>query len=216
LNLIWEERMIKDNVIKVAIVDDHKILTEGLKSLIEESNTAKVVGVAHSAAELRQSLGFWKPDVLLMDVGLPDVNGVDLCQEVKTDFPEIRVLALTTHNEYTVVRQMLDRGASGYLVKNAMAEEVLAGIQAVAAGETFLSHEIDVLMKRPSANNIWLSDRERELLRLISEGLTNNEIADQIFLSPETIKGYRKNLLLKLGAKNTAVLVKMAMEQKFI
>lgn len=97
-----------------------------------------------------------------------------------------------------------------------MADEVLAGIKAVAAGETFLCHEIDLLMKKPASKNIWLSQRERELLRLICEGLTNGEIAEQIFLSPETIKGYRKNLLLKLGAKNTAVLVKMAFEQKLI
>ena len=203
-------------MINVAIVDDHKILTEGLKALIEEAGIAKVIGVAHSAAECRLSLGFWKPDVLLLDVGLPDISGVDFCKEIKAQFPAVKVLALTTHNEYTIVRQMLDNGASGYLIKNSMAEEVLAGIQAVASGETFLCHEVDLLMKRPSEKNIWLSPRERELLRLISEGLTNGEIADQIFLSPETIKGYRKNLLLKLGAKNTAVLVKMAVEQKLI
>ncbi len=203
-------------MIKVAIVDDHKILTEGLESLITESGIAIVVGVAHSAAECRLSLGFWKPDVLLLDVGLPDISGLDFCKEIKEEFPVIKVLALTTHSEYTVVRQMLDNGASGYLIKNAMAEEVLAGIKAVAAGETFLCHEIDLLMKRPSEKNIWLSPRERELLRLISEGFTNTEIADQIFLSPETIRGYRKNLLLKLGAKNTAVLVKIAVEQKLI
>ena len=203
-------------MINVAIVDDHRILTEGLQSLIAESAIAKVVGVAHSAAACRLSLAFWKPDVLLLDVGLPDISGVDFCKEIKEQFPDIKVLALTTHSEYTVVRQMLDNGASGYLIKNAMADEVMAGIEAVAAGETFLCHEIDLLMKRPAEKNVWLSPRERELLLLISEGLTNAEIAEQIFLSPETIRGYRKNLLLKLGAKNTAVLVKMAIEQKLI
>ncbi|MBD1425077.1 response regulator [Sphingobacterium arenae] len=203
-------------MINVAIVDDHKILTEGLQSLIQDSGIAQVVGVAHSATECRLSLGFWKPDILLLDVGLPDTSGLDFCKEIKEQFPKIKVLALTTHNEYAIVRQMLDNGASGYLIKNAMADEVLMGIEVVAAGGTFLCHEIDLLMKRPSEKNIWLSPRERELLRLISEGLTNTEIADQIFLSPETIRGYRKNLLLKLGAKNTAVLVKMAIEQKLI
>lgn len=203
-------------MIKVVIVDDHKILTEGLRGLIAESALATVIGVAHSAAECWSSIGFWKPDVLLLDVNLPDRSGVDLCKELKERFPEIKILALTTHNEYTIVRQMMDNGASGYLIKNAMADEVLAGIKAVAAGEIFLCHEIDLLMKRPSEKNIWLTPRERELLKLISEGLTNGEIGDKIFLSPETIKGYRKNLLLKLGAKNTAVLVKMAIEQKLI
>lgn len=203
-------------MIKVAIVDDHKILTEGLQSLITGSKIAAIVGVAHSANECRLSLGFWKPDVLLLDVGLPDISGLEFCKEIKEQFPEIKVLALTTHNEYAIVRQMLDNGASGYLIKNAMADEVLAGIETVVSGEIFLCHEINLLMKRPSEKNIWLSERERELLRLISEGLTNPEIAEQIFLSPETIRGYRKNLLLKLGAKNTAVLVKMAIEQKLI
>lgn len=203
-------------MINVAIVDDHKILTDGLKSLIEESGVGRVVGVAHSAAECRNSIGFWKPDVVLLDVGLPDINGVDFCRELKERFPELKVLALTTHNEYSVVRQMLESGASGYLIKNAMTEEVLAGIQAVANGETFLCHEIDVLMKRPKETQLWLSQREREMLKLVAEGLTNVEIAERIFLSPETIKSYRKNLLLKLDAKNTAVLVRIALEQKLI
>ncbi|NGM63178.1 response regulator transcription factor [Sphingobacterium sp. SGG-5] len=203
-------------MIKVAIVDDHKILTEGLQGLITDSGLATVVGVAHSAGQCRLSIGFWKPDVLLLDVGLPDISGIDFCKELKQEFPDIAILALTTHDEYSVVRQMLDNGASGYVIKNALPDEILAGIEAVAAGQTFLCHEIDLLMKRPSGKNIWLTERERELLRLVSEGLTNGEIADKIFLSPETIKGYRKNLLLKLGAKNTAVLVKMAFEQKLI
>lgn len=203
-------------MINVTIVDDHKILTDGLKSLIEESGVGRVVGVAHSAAECRNSIGFWKPDVVLLDVGLPDINGVDFCRELKEVFLELKVLALTTHNEYSVVRQMLESGASGYLIKNAMTEEVLAGIQAVANGETFLCHEIDVLMKRPKETQLWLSQREREMLKLVAEGLTNLEIAERIFLSPETIKSYRKNLLLKLDAKNTAVLVRIALEQKLI
>lgn len=203
-------------MIKVAIVDDHKILTDGLQGLIENSGTAHVVGIAHSAAQCRDFINFWKPDVLLMDVGLPDRNGVDLCKEIKTQHPDIKVLALTTHNEYSIVRQMLDNGASGYLIKNAMTEEVIAGIEAVANGEIFLCHEIDILMNRPKENHIWLSDREREMLKLVAEGLTNGEIAERIFLSPETIKSYRKNLLLKLDAKNTAVLVRIAIEQKLI
>lgn len=202
--------------LKIAIVDDHKILVEGLRNLITESGIARVVGVAHTAQECRQSIGFWRPDVLMLDVGLPDTNGIDFCKELKVQRPELKILALTTHNEYSIVRQMLDNGASGYLIKNAMASEVLTGIKAVAAGEVFLSHEVDLLMKKSFEKAIWLTERERELLKLVTEGYTNIEIADKIFLSPETIKGYRKNLLLKLGAKNTAVLVKMAIEQKLI
>ncbi len=214
---MWNWNLTKmDNMIKVGIVDDHKILTEGLKGLIDGSGIARVVGVAHTAAECRLSLGFWKPEVVLLDVNLPDINGVDFCKELTAEYPQIRVLALTTHNEYSIVRRMLDNGASGYLIKNAMTEEVMAGIRAVAAGETFLSHEVDVLLKRSPEKNTWLTPRERELLKLITDGLTNGEIAEQIFLSPETIKSYRKNLLLKLDAKNTAVLVRKALELKLI
>lgn|SRR5690606_191465 len=202
--------------IKVGIVDDHKILTEGLNSLVEESDFAQVVGVAHSAQQCRDRIAFWHPDVLLLDVSLPDLSGIDFCKELTTNYPDLKVLALTSHNEYAVVKQMLINGASGYLVKNAMSAEVLAGIKAVYSGEKFLSHEIDLLLKRQSPKAIWLTDRERELLKLVAEGYTNIEIADKIYLSPETIKGYRKNLLLKLGAKNTAVLVRMAFEQKLI
>lgn len=203
-------------MIRVAIVDDHKILVEGLNSLITESGIAKVVGVAHSAQECRLSIPFWKVDVLLLDVGLPDMSGLDYCKELKEQFPDLKILALTTHNEYSIVRQMLDNGASGYLIKNSMGIEVLEGIKVVAEGNIFLCHEVDLLMKKPLKEVVWLTQREKELLRLVTEGYTNTEIADKIFLSPETIKGYRKNLLLKLGAKNTAVLVKMAIEQKLI
>lgn len=212
-NLNWP-RM--EGSIEVVIVDDHKILTEGLKGLIDGSGIARVVGMAHTAAQCRLSIGFWNPQVLLLDVNLPDGNGVDFCKELKERYPDLAVLALTTHKEYSIVRQMLDNGASGYLIKNAMSEEVLAGIRAVARGETFLSHEVDVLLKRSPESNIWLTPRERELLELIAEGLTNAEIAERIYLSPETIKSYRKNLLLKLDAKNTAVLVRKALEMKLI
>ncbi len=203
-------------MISVAIVDDHKILVEGLNSLITESGIAKVVGIAHSAQECRLSIPFWKVDVLLLDVSLPDMSGLDYCKELKEQFPDLKIMALTTHNEYSIVRQMLENGASGYLIKNSMGIEVLEGIKVVAKGNIFLSHEVDLLMKKPLKEVVWLTQREKELLRLVMEGYTNTEIADKIFLSPETIKGYRKNLLLKLGAKNTAVLVKMAIEQKLI
>ena len=203
-------------MIRVAIVDDHKILTDGLQKLIDESGFAQVVGIAHTAAQCRDAIATWGPQVLLLDVGLPDGNGIDLCKELKTRFPELNILALTMHNEYSIIRQMLESGASGYLIKNAMTEEVLDGIETVSRGEQFLCHEANVLMKRPKESQLWLSQREREVLQLVAEGYTNAEIGDRIFLSSETIKSYRKNLLLKLDAKNTAALVRIALEQKLI
>jgi len=204
------------NNIKVALVDDHKMLVEGLKNMINECIHIHVVGVAHNAEDCRSSLPFWKPDVLMLDIGLPDKNGLDFCKELKENYPDLKILALTSHNEFAMIKQMLDNGASGYLVKNADTREVIEGIETVYAGDIFLSHEVDLLIKRRSDNAVWLTDRERELLKLVSEGYTNAEIGEKIFLSPETVRGYRKNLLFKLDAKNTAVLVKIALEQKLI
>ncbi|MDD4776718.1 MAG: response regulator transcription factor [Fermentimonas sp.] len=202
--------------IRVVIVDDHKMLVEGLRDIINETEVIEIVGVAHDAENCRKYLSSWKPDVLMLDIGLPDISGIDFCKELKNNYPHLKILALTSHNEYAMVKQMLDNGASGYLVKNAESREVIEGIKTVYNGDTFLSHEVDLLMKKRSENAIWLTDRERELLKLVSEGYTNAEIADKIFLSPETVRGYRKNLLYKLEAKNTAVLVKIAMEQRLI
>ncbi len=203
-------------LIRVAIVDDHKVLVEGLNRLINDSGTARVVGVGHSARECRELLRGELPDVLLLDIELPDGNGVDLCAELCLTYPGLKVLALTSYSEYPVIRRMLESGALGYVLKNAMAEEIYEGIETVASGERFLCHEVDLLLRHKESDEIWLSPSEQRLLRLIVDGLTNPEIADKLCLSPATVKGYRQNLLLKLGAKNTSVLVGMAIKQKLV
>ena len=203
-------------MIKVQIVDDHRLLIEGLKKIIEESEVARVINIAYTGKNCLDQLKFEQPDVLLLDINLPDYDGPELCVEIKQLYPALPILALTTHREYAMVRRMLESGANGYVVKNAMCEEIMLGIETVARGEQFLCDEVDLLIRRRADNNVWLTKRENELLKLIVEGYTNPEIAEKIFLSPETIKGYRKNLLLKLGVKNTVALVKMALEQKLI
>jgi len=172
--------------------------------------------MAYNAQECRYHLQFGLPDVLMLDINLPDGNGVELCKEFKALYPDLKILALTTYNEYSIVRQMLDNGALGYVLKNAMAEEVIEGVRTVAEGKKFLCHEVDVLMKKQSNTDIWLTPREQEMLKLIVAGNTNTEIAEKTSLSPETIKGYRKNLLLKLDVKNTAMLVKKAIDEKWV
>ncbi len=203
-------------MITVHITDDHKMLVEGLCSSINESGTATVSGTSHSLAECRNALAFETPDVLLLDLNLPDGSGIDFCAEVKQKYPNIKVLVLTTHDEYSVARRVLDNGASGYILKNALSEEVIAGIEAVMDGETFLCDQIDILMRKRTEQPVWLTTREQELLRLIVDGYTNQEIADKVFLSVETIKTYRKNLILKLGAKNSMMLVRIAIEKKLL
>ncbi|MDR2293434.1 MAG: response regulator transcription factor [Prevotellaceae bacterium] len=203
-------------MITVHITDDHRMLVEGLTLSINESNIAKVTGISSSLAQCRTALDAEIPDVLLLDINLPDGSGVDFCTEIKQKYPNLKVLILTAHNEYSIAKRVMHNGASGYILKNALSEEVITGIETVMSGQIFLCDEIDVLMKKRSENSIWLTVREQELLRLIIDGYTNQEIADKMFLSIETIKTYRKNLLLKLGARNSMVMVKIALEQKLI
>lgn len=203
-------------MIPVAIIDDHVLFVDGLKKIINESEHLQVSGIAHNGKDGLRMLQNEMPEVLLLDINLPDTDGIALCVQLKLKYPSLKILALTSYSEYTMVRRMMESGASGYILKNALAEEMLEGIETVAAGGTFLCHEVDLLMKKPSANSVWLTPRERELLRLIVDGYTNHEIAEKIFLGVETVNSYRKNLLFKLDARNTAVLVKMAIEQKLI
>lgn len=203
-------------MITVQIVDDHRILVDGLKKLIDDSDTAKVLSVAYTAKECLEGLRLEQPDVILLDINLPDSNGIELCKEIKKRYPNIKIVALTSYTEYAMVREMLENGANGYVIKNAMPEEILESLKVVTSGGVFLCEEIDMLMRRRDFNPIWLTPREKELLRHIVNGHTNPEIADKMCLGVETVNSYRKNLLFKLNARNTAVLVKMALEQKLI
>ena len=203
-------------MINVIIVDDHKVVVEGLEHLINESGIAQVTGKAYSAVECWELLAKNQADVLLLDISLPDGNGIDLCPKIKAQHPDLKILMLTSYSEISIVMRVLEDGASGYILKNAMAEEIIEGIRIVASGERFLCEEVDILLKKQKIQPIRLSRREQELLRHIVAGHSNSEIADKMFLGYETIKSYRKNLILKLDAHNTAQLVKIAIEQKLI
>ena len=207
---------LNSQLIKVAIVDDHKAVAEGFERLINESNTAQVIGKAYSVAGCWELLATQQPDVLLLDISLPDGNGIDLCPEIKVHYPDLKILMLTSYSELSIIMRVLKDGASGYILKNAMAEEIIEGIRVVASGEQFLCEEVDILLKKQENHLVRLSRREQELLRLIVAGHSNSEIADSMCLGYETIKSYRKNLILKLNAHNTAQLVKIAVEQKLV
>ena len=202
--------------IRVALVDDHKAFVEGMSRLINDSGIAHVIWAGYSAGDCRRQLCNDVPDVLLLDIQLRDGNGVDLCAELTKKYPDLKILALTSYEVYPVVRRMLESGAKGYILKNAMAEEIYEGIETVAAGQQFLCHEVDVMLKHKSNDALWLSPGEQRLLKLIVEGYTNSEIADILHLGQKTIKSYRQNLLVKLDAKNTAKLVSMAIEQQLV
>jgi DNA-binding NarL/FixJ family response regulator len=200
----------------ILIVDDHPIVANSLANIISASNVGIVAGIVGTAKDCFEIIANKKINLVLLDINLPDGSGVDICKSIVSKYPSIKVLAITSFKEYTIIRKILENGASGYILKNAMPEEILEGIESVLKGEIFLCHEVDVLMKRKDDQKIFLTPRETELLKLVCDGYTNPEIAEKLFLGVETINSYRKNLLFKLNARNTAVLVKLAMEQKLI
>ena len=203
-------------LIKVAIVDDHKVVAEGFERLISESGVAQVTGKAYSAAGCWELLAKQPADVLLLDISLPDGNGIDLCPQIKARYPTLNILMLTSYSELSIIMRVLEDGASGYILKNAMIEEIIEGICAVVSGEQFICEEVNVLLRKRESHPVRLSRREQELLSLIVAGQSNSEIADSMCLGYETIKSYRKNLILKLNAHNTAQLVKIAIERKLV
>ncbi len=154
--------------------------------------------------------------MLLLDVSLPDGNGIDILPEIGRSWPEVRVLMLTSYAEASVVARAMSQGAAGYILKNSLSEEILEGIRVVASGERFLCDEAEALIEQETVEPIPLTRREREVLELIVEGYTCREISEKIFLSYDTVHDYYKYLRLKLGASNTATLVRKAIEQKWI
>jgi DNA-binding NarL/FixJ family response regulator len=199
-------------LIRIAIIDDHKIVADGFERLINESGMAQVTGKAYSVDGCMRLLMKEQADVLLLDINLPDGNGIELCSQIKSKYPGIKILMLTSYSELSVIMRALENGASGYILKSSMTEEIIEGIRTVSSGKCFLCDEVDVLMKSPDNRAVRLSRREQELLRLIVAGHPNSEIARLMCLGYETIKSYRKNIILKLDAHNTAALVRAAIE----
>lgn len=204
-------------MVDIQIVDDHRMVVDSLGKLINESEIARVGNVYYDLASCREGLAKGLPDILLLDIGLPDGDGVDFCAEIKKQYPELKIIMLTSYKEFSIAKRALHNGALGYILKNAESEEMLMGIETVSQGELFLCDEIDILLKEKVNDDIiWLSDREKEILKYVADGYTTNEIADLIFRDSETVKFFRKNLLIKLNARNVAELIKKAYEMKLI
>ncbi|MDR2848035.1 MAG: response regulator transcription factor [Bacteroidales bacterium] len=204
-------------MINLQIVDDHKMVVESLSQLINESGIATVTDVYYTLESCRLGLAKALPDVLLLDIGLPDGDGIDFCAEIKKAYLSLKIIMLTSYKEFSIAKRALHNGALGYILKNAESEEMLAGIKAVSCGETFLCEEIDLLLKdKGNKKIVWLSNREQEILKHIAAGYTTHEIADIINRDVETVRTYRRNLLIKLDAKNTAEVVKKGFEMKLV
>jgi DNA-binding NarL/FixJ family response regulator len=202
---------------KVFIVDDHYMVIEGIRSLLQHEKDIDWVGHATNASSCHAFLDQQLPDVILMDINLPDKSGIDLCKEVREKYPAVFIIGLSTFNQQSFIQKMMDNGASGYVLKNATREELMEAIVAAAKGKIYLSDEASKTLHKTSTTDIpVLTRREKEVLLLIADGLTNVEVAEKLFISSTTVDTHRKNLLSKFDAKNTASLVKLAMQYQLI
>jgi len=215
-------------MIRVFLVDDHPIVRDGIRSLLEREPALQVVGTAGNGQELLDQLLTVPADLVLMDVNMPVLDGYATALRLREEYPDVRVLALSMQAEELYIGRLLEAGARGYLLKSAGKEEILHAIRQVMDDKLFLCSEIGLAMlhkvlhwngggaaETPKKNDL-LSKREMEVLQLIAEGLTNAEIADRLFTSKRTVETHRQNLLEKTQAKNTAALVKMALSDGLI
>lgn len=206
-------------MITLYIVDDHAVVIEGIYSLLQKEKEIDIAGYASNAANCLEYLTARTADVILMDISLPDMNGVDLCKIIKQKYPGIMVLALSTFNQGTYIRKMMENGASGYLLKNAAKEEIIEAIKMVTKGKTYLSFDAAITLKSAEQRLQTippLTKREKEVLQHIVQGLTNLQIAEKLFISIDTVDSHRKNLHSKLNVNNTALLVRFAIENDLL
>lgn len=198
------------------IADDHRVVAEGLSQLITRSGDFQVVAMTTTLKETTELLARLKPQVLLLDVALPDGDGIDAIPQLRVLLPNLRIIVLTMFAEASVIHRALQIGADGYLFKSASADELFVAIKAVASGTQFLCDEARQILCDEKETPATLTMREREILVLVSEGCTMKEIADRLCLGFETVHSYMKILRHKLRCHNTATLVRTAIEQHWI
>lgn len=202
---------------KVFIVDDHFLVIEGIKSMLQDEDGVIVQGHAYNAEACLTFLQHHQPDVILMDINLTDMSGIDLCKQVCEKYPSICIIGLSSYKQLSFITKMLNNGALGYLLKNATKQEMLAAIDTVMQGKQYLSIEASEMVKSTATDDLpVLTRREAEVLQLIANGLTNAEMAAQLFVSPTTIDTHRKHLLEKFHARNTAILIRRAIDMNFV
>lgn len=208
-------------MIKIVIADDHRLVIDGLLLMLREVSDIHCVGEASNGHEALKLLETTPADVLLLDINMPEMDGLECCRLVHARYPDLKILVLSMMREASLVKAMLKQGASGFLLKNAGKEEVLSSIRMVAAGkqafsadvlETLLSSFSDKPVKPAAGVFPTISRREKQVLQLIMDEKTTSEIAESLFISFGTVETHRRNLLLKLNARNTAGLVKATIE----
>ncbi len=209
--------------IRILLADDHAVLRAGLRALLAAQADLEVVGEASDGAEAVRLAQTLRPDVIVMDIGMPGVGGIDATARIKRELPVAKVLILSMHDDRGYLRQVLRAGASGYVLKQAADTELLAAIRAAARGEVFLDPAVakalveEVIQPAPAGRETpALSDREREVLRLLARGHTNQQVADRLCVSVKSVETYKARLMEKLGLKGRAELVRYALQHGFL
>lgn len=206
----------KNYLIDVYIADDHQMVCEGLSEMINQSGKAHVSRTFNTLETCRQTLQERRPDVLLLDLSMPDGDGVAFCQQIVSDYPNVHVVAVTIHDEYSMIQRMMECGAHGYVLKSSPVEELIEAIVSVWQKQQYVSPQVEAILQKGRSSRVVLTDVETHILRLLCDGMTNPEIASEIHLSIETVNWYRKRLLAKFDMKNTVSLVRLAVEQKLV
>ena len=213
------------NRIRVLLADDHTILRDGIRALLVDQADIEVIGEAEDGLSTVKMAAKLKPDLVIMDIAMPLLNGLEATRQIQRDYPQVKVLILTMHENEEYIRQVLAAGALGYVLKDAAAHDLLGAIRAVQRGEAVLSPAITRLVIedylrwgdiRPAGTSNGLTPREREILQLIAEGYTNKEIAEILSLSVKTIQSHRSNLMSKLDLHDRGELIKYAIQKKII
>ncbi len=211
--------------IRLLLVDDHAVVRSGLKMLLENERDVEIIGEASSAAEAMEAALRLKPNVILMDIGLPDLSGIDATREIKKRTPDVAIVALTIHEDEEYFFKMLEAGASGYVPKRAAPEELITAIRAAATGQVYLYPSLAKLLVRDfldgghagtEQTRSELTDREQEVLTYVAEGASNEEIAVSLVISPKTVARHRENIMRKLNLHSRAELVRYAIRKGII
>lgn len=207
-------------MITIAITDDHQMVMQGIETMLKYEPDMVVSYKYNTVASTLEGLSKQQPDILLLDINLPDGNGIDLCKQLRCLYPKLKIIALSSFSEIAFVKRILGNGANGYLLKNTSKEELIEAFKTVLDGGQYLQNDIEKkllqssLGQKKAASFIpKLTRREKEVLIAISEEMTTQEIADNLFISIKTVETHRMNLISKLGARNSVGLVKIAMEK---
>jgi DNA-binding NarL/FixJ family response regulator len=208
--------------VRIILADDHKIMREGLRALLAKQKEIEVIAEADSGRGVIELCSQLHPDVVVIDISMPDLNGIDAARQITRDAPDIKVIALSMHSDKKYVKEMLSAGASGYLLKDAAFEELGMAIATVLKNKTYLSPQItDTVVKDYVNENVphnsiastALSSREREVLQLIAEGKSTRDIAAKLYVSVKTVETHRKQIMDKLGLNSIAELTKYAIRE---